>query len=179
MIPVGHSCGRASAATSSYSKQDSAGRHLRLAVRPCRPPATRKVWLHLWSCGRWRRPCPGWPTASRGVLLRWRRGCGRWRPGVRGSRVRGRRRTVRPKNAPYELGRARTELARALTELGRRDLARREAADALVILERASERAPEACSAGTRQLHAKVGRLPPHAPRAPGPTDRAGNAGRR
>jgi hypothetical protein len=39
-------------------------------------------------------------------------------------------------DAPYELGRARTELARALTKLGRRDLARREAADALVILER-------------------------------------------
>jgi LuxR family maltose regulon positive regulatory protein len=39
-------------------------------------------------------------------------------------------------DAPYELGRARTELARALAQLGRRDLARREAADALVILER-------------------------------------------
>jgi LuxR family transcriptional regulator, maltose regulon positive regulatory protein len=38
--------------------------------------------------------------------------------------------------APYELGRARTELARALAKLGRRDLARRQAADALVILER-------------------------------------------
>ena len=30
-------------------------------------------------------------------------------------------------DAPYELGRARTELARALAELGRQDLARREA----------------------------------------------------
>ena len=39
-------------------------------------------------------------------------------------------------DAPYELGRARTELARTLAELGRRDLARREAAAALVVLER-------------------------------------------
>jgi LuxR family transcriptional regulator, maltose regulon positive regulatory protein len=39
-------------------------------------------------------------------------------------------------NAPYELGRARTELACTLAELGRRDLARREAAAAVVVLER-------------------------------------------
>jgi LuxR family maltose regulon positive regulatory protein len=39
-------------------------------------------------------------------------------------------------DAPYELGRARTELARTLAELGRRDLARREAAAALMVLER-------------------------------------------
>jgi LuxR family maltose regulon positive regulatory protein len=39
-------------------------------------------------------------------------------------------------DAPYELGRARTELARSLAELGRRDLARREASAALSVLER-------------------------------------------
>ena len=39
-------------------------------------------------------------------------------------------------DAPYELGRARTELARSLAELGRRDLARREASAALTVLER-------------------------------------------
>jgi LuxR family maltose regulon positive regulatory protein len=39
-------------------------------------------------------------------------------------------------DAPYELGRARTELARSLAELGRRDLARREASAALAVLER-------------------------------------------
>ena len=39
-------------------------------------------------------------------------------------------------DAPYELGRARTELARTLAELGRRDPARREAAAALMVLER-------------------------------------------
>ena len=39
-------------------------------------------------------------------------------------------------DAPYELGRARTELARSLALLGRRDLARREASAALVVLER-------------------------------------------
>jgi len=39
-------------------------------------------------------------------------------------------------DAPFELGRARTELARALAELGRRELARREAAAALEVLER-------------------------------------------
>jgi ATP/maltotriose-dependent transcriptional regulator MalT len=39
-------------------------------------------------------------------------------------------------DAPYELGRARTELARSLAGLGRRDLARQEASAALAILER-------------------------------------------
>jgi LuxR family maltose regulon positive regulatory protein len=39
-------------------------------------------------------------------------------------------------DAPYELGRARTELARTLAELGRRDLARREATAALMVLDR-------------------------------------------
>jgi LuxR family maltose regulon positive regulatory protein len=39
-------------------------------------------------------------------------------------------------DAPYELGRARTELARTLAELGRKDVARREAAAALMVLER-------------------------------------------
>ncbi len=39
-------------------------------------------------------------------------------------------------DAPYELGRARTELARTLAESGCRDRARREAAAALVVLER-------------------------------------------
>jgi LuxR family transcriptional regulator, maltose regulon positive regulatory protein len=39
-------------------------------------------------------------------------------------------------DAPYELGRARTELARSLAELGRRDLARREASAAIAVLER-------------------------------------------
>ena len=39
-------------------------------------------------------------------------------------------------DAPFELGRTRTELARALGQLGRRDLASREAAAALEVLER-------------------------------------------
>ena len=39
-------------------------------------------------------------------------------------------------DAPYELGRARIELARTLAGLGRHDLARREAAAALLVLER-------------------------------------------
>jgi ATP/maltotriose-dependent transcriptional regulator MalT len=39
-------------------------------------------------------------------------------------------------DAPYEMGRARTELARTLGALGRKDLARREAAAALLVLER-------------------------------------------
>jgi ATP/maltotriose-dependent transcriptional regulator MalT len=39
-------------------------------------------------------------------------------------------------DAPYELGRARTELARSLAELGRRGLARQEASAALLALER-------------------------------------------
>jgi LuxR family transcriptional regulator, maltose regulon positive regulatory protein len=39
-------------------------------------------------------------------------------------------------DAPYELGRARTELARSLAALGRQDLARREASAALMVLER-------------------------------------------
>jgi LuxR family transcriptional regulator, maltose regulon positive regulatory protein len=39
-------------------------------------------------------------------------------------------------DAPYELGRARTELARSLAELGHKDLAGREASAALVVLER-------------------------------------------
>jgi len=51
-------------------------------------------------------------------------------------------------DAPFELGRARTELARSLGELGRREPARREAAAALEVLERTgasalSERAQE------------------------------------
>ena len=74
------------------------------------------------------------------------------------------------------------ELARALAELGRRDLARREAADALVILERAGasalrKRAQQVLDSSSR---IKPAGWPPHAPRAAGlGADRAGNAGRR
>ncbi len=39
-------------------------------------------------------------------------------------------------DAPYELGRARTELARSVAELGHRDMARREAFAAVMVLER-------------------------------------------
>ena len=84
-------------------------------------------------------------------------------------------------DAPYELGRARTELARSLAELGRRDLARREAAAALVVLERTGASAlREACPGGTRQPRGQEpASRSPHAPRAAGTgADRAGNAGR-
>jgi hypothetical protein len=65
-------------------------------------------------------------------------------------------------DAPYELGRTRTELARTLAELGRRDLARREAADAIVILERTGASALRTCAQQVLDsLTDKAGQLAP------------------